>query len=148
MRAVVQVVKSANLISNGELHSSIDKGYVVLLGIKEDDTQKDAEYLMGKIEKLRVFEDENGKLNLSLKDVGGSVLLVSNFTLYGTTIGQNRPSFIKSAHPEISKPLYDYAVEILSKNVPVQTGVFRTDMQIEMVADGPCTIIIDSEKTI
>lgn len=148
MRAVVQVVKSANLISNGELHSSIDKGYVVLLGIKEDDTQKDAEYLMGKIEKLRVFEDENGKLNLSLKDVGGSVLLVSNFTLYGTTIGQNRPSFMKSAHPEISKPLYDYAVEILSKNVPVQTGVFRTDMQIEMVADGPCTIIIDSEKTI
>ena len=148
MRAVVQVVKSANLISNGELHSSIDKGYVVLLGIKEDDTQKDAEYLMGKIEKLRVFENENGKLNLSLKDVGGSVLLVSNFTLYGTTIGQNRPSFIKSAHPEISKPLYDYAVEILSKNVPVQTGVFRTDMQIEMVADGPCTIIIDSEKTI
>lgn len=148
MRAVVQVVKSASLKSNGELHSSIGKGYVVLLGIKEDDTQKDAEYLMGKIEKLRVFEDENGKLNLSLKDVGGSVLLVSNFTLYGTTIGQNRPSFIKSAHPEISEPLYNYAVGILSKNVPVQTGVFRTDMQIEMVADGPCTIIIDSEKTI
>lgn len=148
MRAVVQVVKKANLISNGESHSSIGKGYVVLLGIKEDDTQKDAEYLMGKIEKLRVFEDENGKLNLSLKDVGGSVLLVSNFTLYGTTIGQNRPSFIISAHPEVSKPLYDYAVDILSKNVPVQTGVFRTDMQIEMVADGPCTIIIDSEKTI
>lgn len=148
MRAVVQVVKKAKLISNGMEHSKIDKGYVVLLGIKEDDTQKDAEYLMGKIEKLRVFEDENGKLNLALNDVGGSVLLVSNFTLYGTTIGQNRPSFIKSAHPEISQPLYDYAVSILSKNVPVQTGVFRTDMQIEMVADGPCTIIIDSEKTI
>lgn len=147
MRAVVQVVKSAKLTSNGEPYSSIQKGYVVLLGIKQDDTQKDVDYLMSKIEKLRVFEDENGKLNLSLKDVGGSVLLVSNFTLYGTTIGQNRPSFIKSAHSEISEPLYNYAVEVLSKNISVQTGVFGTDMQIEMVADGPCTILIDSEKS-
>lgn len=148
MRAVVQVVKKASLISNGNPFSKIDKGYVVLLGIKENDTQKDAEYLMNKIEKLRVFEDQNGKLNLSLNDVGGSVLLVSNFTLYGTTIGQNRPSFIKSAHPEISEPLYNYAVKILGEKVPVQTGVFRTEMQIEMVADGPCTILLDSEKTL
>ena len=148
MRAVVQVVKKASLISNGNPFSKIDKGYVVLLGIKENDTQKDAEYLMNKIEKLRVFEDQNGKLNLSLNDVGGSVLLVSNFTLYGTTIGQNRPSFIKSAHPDISEPLYNYAVKFLGEKVPVQTGVFRTEMQIEMVADGPCTILLDSEKTL
>lgn len=148
MRAVVQVVKSASLISNGKPFSKIEKGFVVLLGIKEGDTEKDAEYLMGKIEKLRVFEDQNGKLNLALNDVGGSVLLVSNFTLYGTTIGQNRPSFIKSAKPEISEPLYNYAVKILSEYVPVQTGVFRTEMQIEMVADGPCTILLDSEKTL
>lgn len=148
MRAVIQVVKNANLISNGKPYSHINKGYVVLLGIKNDDTKKDAEYLMNKIEKLRVFEDENGKLNLSLNDVGGSVLLVSNFTLYGSTIGQNRPGFINSAHPEISEPLYNYAVEILSQKVPVQTGVFRTDMQIEMTADGPCTILMDSEKTL
>ncbi len=148
MRAIVQVVKKASVISNGKSFSNIGKGFVVLLGIKDDDTKKDAEYLMGKIEKLRVFEDENSKLNLSLKDVGGSVLLISNFTLYGTTIRQNRPSFIKAGHPEFSKPLYDYAVDILSQKVNVQTGVFRTDMQIDMVADGPCTIILDSEKTI
>ena len=147
MRAVVQVVQKASLISNGKPYSSIDKGFVVLLGIKESDTEKDAEYLMNKIEKLRVFEDENGKLNLSLNDIGGSVLLVSNFTLYGTTIGQNRPSFIKSAHPNVSEPLYNYAVNYLSKNVSVKTGVFRTEMLINMVADGPCTILIDSEKT-
>ncbi len=148
MRAIVQVVKNASLMSNGKPYSKIEKGFVVLLGIKEDDTKKDAEYLMSKIEKLRVFEDENGKLNLSLNDVGASVLLVSNFTLYGTTIGQNRPSFIKSAHPEISEPLYNYAVEILSQHVPVKTGVFRTEMLIDMCCDGPCTIILDSEKTI
>lgn len=148
MRAVVQVVKSASLISNGKPFSKIEKGFVVLLGIKEGDTEKDAEYLMNKIEKLRVFEDPNGKLNLSLNNVGGSVLLVSNFTLYGTTIGQNRPSFIKSAKPENSEPLYNHAIKILSEHVPVQTGVFRTEMQIEMVADGPCTILLDSEKTL
>ena len=148
MRAVVQVVKNASLKSNGKPYSKIGLGFVVLLGIKTDDTQKDADYLMSKIEKLRVFEDQNGKLNCSLKDVGGSVLLVSNFTLYGTTIGQNRPSFIRSAHAEISEPLYEYAVQVLSQQVPVQTGVFRTEMEIEMTASGPCTIILDSEKTI
>lgn len=146
MRAIVQVVKSAKLISDGKEYSKINKGFVVLLGIKNDDTTKDVDYLMSKIAKLRVFEDANGKLNLSLNDVGASVLLVSNFTLYGTTIGQNRPSFIRSAHAEVSEPLYNYAVKVLSEQVDVKTGVFRTDMQIDMVADGPCTIIIDSEK--
>lgn len=146
MRAVIQVVKSAKLISDGKEYSKIDKGFVVLLGIKNDDTIKDVDYLMSKISKLRVFEDANGKLNLSLSDVGASVLLVSNFTLYGTTIGQNRPSFLRSAHAEVSEPLYNYAVKVLSEQVDVKTGVFRTDMQIDMIADGPCTIIIDSEK--
>lgn len=146
MRAVVQVVKRAKLTSNGNPFSEIGKGFIVLLGITNSDTQKDAEYVMSKIEKLRVFEDSNGKLNLALKDVGGSVLLVSNFTLYATTIGQNRPCFLNAAHSEISEPLYNYAVNILSKKVDVKTGVFGTDMQIEMVADGPCTILIDSEK--
>lgn len=148
MRAVVQVVKNAKLKSNGSFFSEIGKGFVVMLGIKNNDTEKDVEYLMNKIEKLRVFKDENEKLNLSVKDVNGSVLLVSNFTLYGTTIGFNRPSFINSAHPELSLPLYNKAVEILSKNVSVKTGVFRTEMEIEATLDGPCTIIIDSEKTI
>ncbi len=148
MRAVVQVVKSAKLTSNGNPFSEISKGFVVLLGITNSDTTKDAEYVMSKIEKLRVFEDSSGKLNLSLKDVKGSVLLVSNFTLYATTIGQNRPCFLNAAHPEVSEPLYNHAVKILSEKVNVKTGVFGTDMQIEMVADGPCTILIDSEKTL
>ena len=146
MRAVVQVVKKAKLSSCKSPFSKIEKGFVVMLGIKDDDTEKDVEYLMSKIEKLRVFKDENGKLNLSLKDVCGSVLLVSNFTLYGTTIGFNRPSFVRAAHPEKSKPLYDYAVKILGEHVHVETGVFRTEMEIDLTLDGPCTILLDSEK--
>ena len=147
MRAVVQVVKSAKLIANGEDYSKINKGFVVLIGIKPDDTIKDCEYITNKIKNLRVFEDENGKLNLSLNDVQGEVLLVSNFTLYGSVKGTNRPDFINSAKPEISEPLYNKCCEILSGFVPTKTGVFGADMQINMVADGPCTILIDSEKT-
>ncbi|MBE7075017.1 MAG: D-tyrosyl-tRNA(Tyr) deacylase [Clostridiales bacterium] len=146
MRAVIQVVKKAKLIANGQEYSNIEKGFVVLLGITNTDTEKDAEYIANKIAKLRVFEDENGKLNLALNNVNGSVLLVSNFTLYGSTKGTNRPDFINAAKPEISKPLYEKCVQILSTQVPTKTGVFGADMLIEMMADGPCTIIIDTEK--
>ena len=144
MRAVVQVVQSASLTANGEFYSTINKGFVVLLGIKTTDTIKDVEYIANKIIKLRVFEDENGKLNLNLNDINGEVMLVSNFTLYGNVKGTNRPDFINAAKPDISKPLYEKCINILKEQVPTKTGVFGADMKINMMADGPCTIIIDS----
>ena len=146
MKAVVQVVKHASLIANGTLYSEIDKGFVVLLGISNTDTIKDCEYVANKIAKLLVFADQNDKLNLGLSDIDGQVLLVSNFTLYGSTKGTNRPDFINAAKPEIAKPLYDYFVDILTNLTHTKTGVFGADMQIEMCADGPCTIIIETEK--
>ena len=144
MRAVVQVVKNASLTANGEPYSFIGKGFLVLLGVSTTDTQKDVEYIANKILKLRVFEDENRKLNLSLADIGGEVMIVSNFTLYGNTKGTNRPDFINAGRPEISKPLYEKCVELLKAQVSTKTGVFGADMQINMTADGPCTIIIES----
>lgn len=146
MKAIVQVVKKAKLTANNEEYSSISKGFVVLLGIHKDDTIKDLEYVANKIIKLRVFEDQNGKLNLSLKDVGGEILLVSNFTLYGNTKGTNRPDFINAGKSEMSKPLYEKCIELLSNEIPTKTGVFGADMQIDMTCDGPCTIIIESDN--
>ncbi|MBQ7885114.1 MAG: D-tyrosyl-tRNA(Tyr) deacylase [Clostridia bacterium] len=144
MRAVIQVVKRASLVADGKPYSSINKGFLVLLGISSTDTQKDVEYIANKILKLRVFEDENGKLNLALNDIGGEVMLVSNFTLYGNTKGTNRPDFVNAGKPDMSKPLYEKCVELLKSQIPTATGVFGADMQIDMVADGPCTIIIES----
>ena len=144
MRAVVQVVKNATLVADGTEYSKIGKGFVVLLGISNQDTVKDVEYIANKLIKLRVFEDSNGKLNLALNDVDGEILLVSNFTLYGNTKGTNRPDFIQAGKPEMSKPLYEKCIQLLQEQVKTQTGVFGADMQISMVADGPCTIIIES----
>ena len=121
---------------------------MVLIGVGPEDTKEIADFLVQKLINLRVFEDENEKMNLSIKDIDGELLLISQFTLYADTSHGNRPSFIKSAKPDISEPLYNYAVKILSEHVPVKTGVFRTEMQIDMVADGPCTILLDSEKTL
>lgn len=149
MRAVVQRVKQTALKVDGKLISEIPFGLVVFLGVKAGDTQAQADYLMKKIANLRVFEDENGKMNLSVQDVGGEVLLVSQFTLYGDTSRGNRPSFTLAARPEIAEPLYEYALSALaSHGVVVKKGVFGADMQIIQHNDGPVTILYDTDEKV
>jgi D-tyrosyl-tRNA(Tyr) deacylase len=145
MKAVVQRVKKTTLSVDGQLISEIPFGLTVYLGIKTGDTEKEAAYLAKKIAALRIFEDENGKMNLSVKDVGGEVLLVSQFTLYGDASHGNRPSFTLAERPEKAEPLYQYAVEqLLSQGVVVKKGVFGADMKIEQYNDGPVTIILEA----
>ena len=144
MKAVVQRVKKTTLSVEGELISEIPFGLAVFLGIKIGDTEKEADYLMKKIASLRVFEDENGKMNLSVKDVGGEVLLISQFTLYGDCSHGNRPSFTLAERPERAEPLYEYAVNALSlHDVTVKKGVFGADMKIEQYNDGPVTVLLE-----
>ena len=146
MRAVVQRVKSTKLSVDGELISEIPFGLTVFLGIKTGDTEKQAEWLMKKVAGLRIFEDEAGKMNLSVKDVGGEVLLVSQFTLYGDASHGNRPSFTLAERPERAEPLYEYAVNALrEQGVVVKKGVFGGDMKIEQYNDGPVTILLEKE---
>jgi D-tyrosyl-tRNA(Tyr) deacylase len=145
MKAVVQRVKKTTLSVEGELISEIPFGLTVFLGVKVGDTEKEAAYLAKKIAGLRIFEDENGKMNLSVKDVGGEVLLVSQFTLYGDATKGNRPSFTLAERPEIAEPLYEFAVkELSSYGVTVKKGVFGADMKIEQYNDGPVTILIEA----
>lgn len=146
MRAVVQRVKYTKLEVDGELISEIPFGLTVFLGIKTGDTEKQADFLMKKISALRIFEDENGKMNLSVKDVGGEVLLVSQFTLYGDANKGNRPSFTLAERPERAEPLYEYAVNALrEQGVVVKKGVFGADMKISQLNDGPVTILLEKE---
>lgn len=145
MKAVVQRVKKTTLSVDGKLISEIPFGLTVFLGVKVGDTEKEAAYLAKKIAGLRIFEDENGKMNLSVKDVGGEVLLVSQFTLYGDASHGNRPSFTLAARPEQAQPLYEYAVKQLADyDVTVKKGVFGADMKIEQMNDGPVTILLES----
>ena len=145
MKAVAQRVKKTTLKVDGELISEIPFGLTVFLGVKVGDTEKEAAYLAKKIAGLRVFEDENGKMNLSVKDVGGEVLLVSQFTLYGDTSRGNRPSFTLAERPEHAQALYEYAVKELSDyGIIVKKGVFGADMQIEQYNDGPVTILMEA----
>ena len=145
MKAVVQRVKQTTLKVEGETISSIPFGLTVFLGIQCEDTKAQADYIIKKIAGLRIFEDENGKMNLSVKDVGGEVLLVSQFTLLGDASHGNRPSFTLAERPEKAKPLYEYAVsELKNQGVEVKTGVFGADMQIEQHNDGPVTILLES----
>ncbi len=145
MKAVVQRVKRTTLSVDGKLISEIPFGLTVFLGIKSGDTEKRAEYLAKKIAALRIFEDENGKMNLSVKDVGGEVLLVSQFTLYGDASHGNRPSFTLAERPERAEPLYEYAVNALaSYGVSVKKGIFGADMQISQHNDGPVTILLEA----
>ena len=145
MKAVVQRVKKTTLSVDGELISEIPFGLTVFLGVKTGDTEKEAAYIAKKVAGLRIFEDENGKMNLSVKDVGGEVLLVSQFTLLGDTSHGNRPSFTLAERPEKAKPLYEYAVSELEKyGVTVKTGVFGADMQIAQNNDGPVTILLET----
>ena len=144
MIAVIQRVNNATVYADGELSGSIGKGLYILLGVTNTDTEEDARLLAEKIAKLRIFSDDNGKMNLSVKDVGGEVLLVSQFTLYGDATKGNRPSFTLAERPELAEPLYEYAVSALqSHGVTVKKGVFGADMQIEQHNDGPVTILLE-----
>ena len=145
MKAVVQRVKQTRLSVDGVLISEIPFGLTVFLGVKVGDTEKEAAYIAKKIAGLRIFEDENGKMNLSVKDVGGEVLLVSQSTLYGDASRGNRPSFTLAERPERAEPLYEYAVkELSSYGIPVKKGVFGADMKIEQFNDGPVTILLEA----
>ena len=144
MKAVVQRVKQTTLFVDGELISKIPFGLTVFLGIKTGDTEKEGAYIAKKIAGLRIFEDENGKMNLSVKDVGGEVLLISQFTLYGDASHGNRPSFTLAERPERAEPLYELVADMLaSQGVTVKKGVFGADMKIEQYNDGPVTILLE-----
>lgn len=147
MIALIQRVSQASLSIEGQLYSSIKQGFLVLLGIHESDTEKDIEYLSKKIIGLRVFSDEDGKMNLSLEQIQGEILLVSQFTLHALTRKGNRPSFMEAAKPEIAIPLYEKMIESLEENFQkkIQTGKFGADMKINLVNDGPVTIILNSK---
>ena len=148
MRAVIQRVTRARVLVNAELTGEISAGLVVLLGVGKDDTDATALAMASKIVNLRIFSDEHGKMNLSVQDIRGSILAVSQFTLYGDTHGQRRPSFVRAASAEKGKALYESFVRALRDlGVPVETGVFQAHMQVELTNDGPVTILIDSDKT-
>ncbi len=146
MRAVVQRVKQASVTVQGRETGSIGKGLLVFLGIEDCDTKEDLQYICDKITGLRIFEDEEDKMNRSVLDVGGSVLLVSQFTLYGDARKGRRPSFIKAARPELAIPLYEQAISLLSQKLPVATGEFQAIMDVSLVNDGPVTILLDSKR--
>ena len=147
MRAVIQKVSQSSVTVQGEVTGQIEQGLLVLLGVTHDDTQQDARYLAEKIANLRIFEDGADKLNLSVKDVGGAVLSVSQFTLYGDCRKGRRPSFTEAARPEQATVLYEQFNWFLeAEGVTVQTGRFQTHMEVALVNDGPVTILLDSRK--
>jgi D-aminoacyl-tRNA deacylase len=148
MRAVIQRVTKAGVTIDGKLHSGIGEGLLVLLGIEDADTVEDIEWLSGKIVNLRIFNDENGVMNVSVLDKGREILLVSQFTLHASTKKGNRPSYIKASKPEIAIPLYEKMIVQLSTDLgqTIQTGVFGADMKVELLNDGPVTIVIDTKN--
>jgi len=148
MRAVVQRVSRASVTVNGQVVGKIDRGLLVLLGVTHADSEAAADYLAEKIAGLRIFEDDAGKMNLSVADVGGAILAVSQFTLYGDVRRGKRPSFDDAARPEQARQLYEYFVErVRALGLRCETGRFQEMMQVELVNDGPVTILLDSEKT-
>jgi D-tyrosyl-tRNA(Tyr) deacylase len=148
MRAVVQRVSRASVTVDGQIVGKIERGLLVFLGVTHADTEASADYLADKISGLRIFEDDAGKMNLSLIDIGAAVLAVSQFTLYGDVRKGKRPSFDEAARPERALKLYEYFVErVCALGLRCQTGVFQAMMQVELVNDGPVTILLDSEKS-
>ncbi len=147
MRIVIQRVKSASVSIDAKMHSNIAKGLLVLVGIHIEDTEKDADWLVQKLVNMRLFADAEGKMNLSVLEVGGEVLLISQFTLYADIQKGNRPSYIKAARPEQAIPLYEYFIKKLNECLPTpcKTGVFAADMQVSLLNDGPVTVIADSK---
>ena len=147
MKIVLQRVKEASVTIDGEVHGAIGKGYMVLVGFNEEDNHEIIDRLVEKVIHLRVFEDENQKMNRSLLDVEGSILSISQFTLYADCRKGRRPSFIDAAKPDVSSPLYDYFNECLRNHgVHVETGVFGADMKCALINDGPVTIVLDSNE--
>lgn len=148
MRAVIQRVSEASVTINGEIRSAIGKGLLVLLGIEENDTSEDIGWLVAKISHLRIFNDSNDVMNLSVRETDGEVIIVSQFTLYASTKKGNRPSYIKAAKPGTAIPLYESFIDEMKKELgkPVKTGEFGAEMKMALVNDGPVTIIIDSKN--
>ncbi|MBT0606656.1 D-aminoacyl-tRNA deacylase [Aequorivita echinoideorum] len=148
MRVVIQRVKKASVTIDGKIFSEIEKGLLVFLGIEAEDTTEDAEWLAGKISKMRIFPDENDAMNLSLQDIVGECLVVSQFTLHASTKKGNRPSFIKAARPDYAIPLYENFISQMQNEISatVKTGIFGAMMDISLVNDGPVTIIMDSKN--
>lgn len=144
MKLVIQRVRNANVDVDGKTVGSIEKGFLVLLGVTHTDTKETADYLVKKLCKLRVFEDEDGKMNLSIKDVRGQLLIVSQFTLYADCSGGNRPSFVNAAKPDLANELYEYFCEkCKEEQIEVQKGIFGADMKVSLLNDGPVTIILE-----
>ena len=148
MRAVLQRVKRASVTVEGNITGAIEDGLLVLLGIEEADTLEDMNWLSGKLVNLRIFNDEQGVMNRSLLEVGGGLLLVSQFTLFAATKKGNRPSYIRAAPPAMAVPIYEKMIELLSAELgkPIQTGVFGADMKVDLLNDGPVTMIMDTKN--
>ena len=147
MRFVIQRVERAKVTVEGKVSGEISNGYVVLVGLLPTDDDKVMDYMLDKLVNLRIYEDENDKLNLSLKDIGGEILIVPNFTLYGDARKGRRPSYAKAAPPDEAEKLFDRFVEKAKETgLNVQTGIFRTHMKVELVNDGPVTILLDSDR--
>ncbi len=147
MKAVIQRVSKGTVTVNNEIVGKVDKGFVVFLGVGHEDTEEDAAYLAKKIANMRIFEDDQGKMNLSLNQVNGGVLIISQFTLYGDTRKGNRPSFVNAAAPEHANKLYEYCIKLIKEfGIPTESGVFQAEMLVEIHNDGPVTLVIDSNK--
>ena len=145
MRIVVQRVDNAKVSVNEQIVGKVDKGFMLLVGFTHDDDINDIEYMVRKIVNLRVFDDENGVMNKSILDINGSILSISQFTLYADTKKGNRPSYVNAMKGELSTVLYDKFNELLSKHVRVETGIFGSEMKVSLINDGPVTIILDSK---
>ena len=148
MRAVIQRVTRASVTIEGKVHVSIEEGLLVLLGIEDADTREDIEWLSGKIVNLRIFNDNDGVMNISIKEMRADILLISQFTLHASSKKGNRPSYIKASKPEIAIPLYEKMIRQLSTDLgkEIKTGVFGSDMKVELLNDGPVTIVIDTKN--
>jgi len=148
MRAVIQRVSKASVTIDNKIYSQIKNGLLVLIGIEDADTAEDGEWLSGKIVNLRIFNDDNGVMNVSVKDFNGDILAVSQFTLHASTKKGNRPSYIKASKPEFAIPMYEKFIQQLSNDLgkTVETGVFGADMKVELLNDGPVTIVIDTKN--
>lgn len=148
MRCVIQRVTEASVTVDGDVIGKIGRGYMILIGVSAEDGDKDVKYMADKVPNLRIFEDEDGKMNRSILDVGGEILAVSQFTLYGDARGGRRPSFSTAARPEMANELYEKLVEAWrAQGLHVETGRFRAEMQVALVNDGPVTLLMDSAKT-
>lgn len=146
MKIVIQRVQQASVTIEGQLHGEISQGLLLLVGVAPDDGQEDLDYVVRKILNMRIFSDRKGKMNLSVKDIEGQILSISQFTLYADTKKGNRPAFTGAAKPDLASQLYDQFNALLAQEVPVQTGIFGADMQVSLTNDGPVTIILDSQN--